>query len=320
MIIPSEKHGYALALVWALTALVGLSEAVFFLPPQNEPIEHIVRIEEGDTLSDIALRLEQENVIKSAVAFEMLAKFYGGETTADAGDYLFDSTETTSEVLRRIVSGDYRLARKRVVVYEGMTIKQMSDEFQKYFALFDAREFAVLSEGEEGYLFPDTYFFLPTVSAFEIYTAMRENFDTKIATVESQISGSGKSLNEILTMASIIEKEASNPKDRRLISGVLWTRIEKGMKLQVDAVFPYIIGKNTFQLSYDDLAVDSPYNTYKYKGLPPGPIGSPGLDAIKAALEPEKTKYLYYLADIRGTTHYAATFAAHEKNINRYLR
>ncbi len=320
MILPSQKHGYVLALIWSITALVGLCEAVFFLPPHSSAHEQIVQIEEGDTLSDIALKLERQDVVKSAIAFEVLTRLYGGETHANAGYYVFDSTETTSEVVQRVISGDYRLARKRVVVYEGETIKQMSKQFQELFPLFDSREFTALSEGEEGQLFPDTYFFFSTASAFDMYKAMRENFDAKIEPLQSEIDASGKSLNQILTMASILEKEAGSNQDKRIISGVLWKRIDRGMKLQVDAVFPYILGKNTFQLSYDDLAIDSPYNTYKYAGLPPGPIGNPGLDAIKAALEPASTKYLYYLADLSGATHYATTFAQHQRNIDIYLR
>lgn len=315
-----EIHGYILALIWSLTALVGLCEGVFFTPPQSIPTERIIRIEDGETLSEIALKLEKDNVIKSAIAFELLARFYGGETSADAGDYLFDATETTSEVVRRIISGDYRLTPLRILVYEGTTIKEMAAQFQTRFPFFDKNEFFALSEGEEGYLFPDTYFFLPTTDAFQIYKAMRANFDEKILPLEDKIEASGKTLNEIVTMASLIEKEASNKRDRRLISGVLWSRIEKGMRLQVDAVFPYILGKNTFQVTYDDLAVDSPYNTYKYAGLPPGPIGNPGLDSILAALLPQETKYLYYLADLRGTTHFAKTFGEHKRNIDRYLR
>ena len=321
--MPSKKgiHAYVLALTWGITALTALSLAVFYVPPSHAPNPRIVYIKEGETISQVAFELEQENVVKSAFAFEMLAKFYGQETqVADPGYYLFDSTENTSEVVERILSGDYRLTPKKVLIYEGSTNEEIADTLQGKLVFFNKNDFLSLSEGEEGYLFPDTYYFVPTATAFEVYRAMRVNFEKNVEALEPAIQESGKTLNEIITMASLIQKEAWKSKDRRLISGVLWSRIDKGMKLQVDAVFPYIIGKNTFQLTYDDLTVDSPYNTYKYKGLPPGPIANPGLDAIEAALHPEKTKYVYYLADMRGTTHYAITYGEHERNIDRYLR
>jgi UPF0755 protein len=121
-------------------------------------------------------------------------------------------------------------------------------------------------------------------------------------------------------MASILEAEARTTETRKIISGILWKRMEIGMPLQVDAPFQYIIGKNTFQLTTNDLKFDSPYNTYKYKGLPPGPIGNPGLDAISATVNPIKTNYLYYLSDVRGNMHYAKTFAEHVINKEKYLK
>ena len=120
-------------------------------------------------------------------------------------------------------------------------------------------------------------------------------------------------------MASIIEKEVITHEDMKTVSGVLWKRIAIGMPLQVDAVFPYIMGKNTFELTREDLQFDSPYNTYKYKGLPPGPINNPGLDSILAAATPAKTKYVYFLSDKDGNFHYAVSYAQHLANKKKYL-
>ena len=121
-------------------------------------------------------------------------------------------------------------------------------------------------------------------------------------------------------MASIIEKEAHTSDDRRVISGILWERLKIGMPLQVDATFLYINGKNTYDLSVDDLAIDSPYNTYKYAGLPIGPIGNPGLDSLEAALAPMTSPYLYYLSDKSGKTYYARTFNEHKRNREKYMQ
>jgi len=120
-------------------------------------------------------------------------------------------------------------------------------------------------------------------------------------------------------MASILEGEALTTSDRKLVAGVLWRRLEIGMPLQVDATFSYVNGKTTFELTLDDLKIDSPYNTYKYKGLPPTPINNPGLNSINAALYPTKTKYLYFLSGNDGKMHYARTFEEHKRNRQLYL-
>ena len=120
-------------------------------------------------------------------------------------------------------------------------------------------------------------------------------------------------------MASLLEREVPLTYDRRVVAGILWKRIRLGMPLQVDAVFPYIIGKNSFNLTKSDLATDSPYNTYLYKGLPAGPIANPGLDAILAAVTPLPTSYLYYLSDKYGNLHYSATYEQHLANKHKYL-
>lgn len=133
------------------------------------------------------------------------------------------------------------------------------------------------------------------------------------------VEKSGRTLNEIITMASLIEEEANTKESRRIISGILWQRIKQGMRLQVDAVFPYIMNKFSLQLTKEDLMDDSPYNTYRYAGLPPGPISNPGWDSIYAAIYPAKTSYLYYLSDREGNMYYAKTFEEHKANKAKYL-
>lgn len=121
-------------------------------------------------------------------------------------------------------------------------------------------------------------------------------------------------------MASLLEEEARTTETRKMVSGILWKRLSAGMPLQVDAVFPYIIGKNTFEITLKDLEFDSPYNTYKYKGLPPGPISNPGKDSILAAIYPTKSDYWFYLSDKNGLMHYAITFDEHKINKAKYLK
>jgi len=172
---------------------------------------------------------------------------------------------------------------------------------------------------KEGYLFPDTYIFPAGATEEDVIKEMEENFAKRILPLQTQIRDFKRPLKDVLIMASLVEGEVRTTETRRQVSGILWKRLQLGMPLQVDAVFPYIIGKNTFEVTTDDLKIDSPYNTYLYVGLPPGPINNPGLDAITAAITPTPSNFLYYLTDLAGQIHYAATHAEHLINRAKYL-
>jgi len=171
----------------------------------------------------------------------------------------------------------------------------------------------------EGFLFPDTYLFLPNAKPSDVLAVFEENFNVKIKSIDDAIRAFKKPLKDIVIMASILEAEARTTETRRIIAGILWKRLSIGMPLQVDAPFQYIIGKNTFQLTTGDLKFDSPYNTYLYKGLPPGAIGNPGLDAILATTYPQGNDYLYFLTTDDGVAIYGRNFEEHKANKARYL-
>jgi UPF0755 protein len=152
-----------------------------------------------------------------------------------------------------------------------------------------------------------------------ILSVFSNSFHTHVSKIQSQITAFGKPVPEVLTMASLLEKEAADTQSRRTIAGILWKRIQSGMPLQVDAVFPYILGKNSYELTREDLKVDSPYNTYKYTGLPVGPIANPSLDSILAAVTPIKTNYVFYLSDRQGNFHFATTYEQHLANKKKYV-
>ena len=147
---------------------------------------------------------------------------------------------------------------------------------------------------------------------------MQNNFLVNIDSIPGLATTTYK-LGDIIIMASILEAEARTTESRKIIAGILWKRLKLGMPLQVDSTFSYINGKNTYELTLDDLQIDSPYNTYKYASLPPGPIGNPGVDAINSALNPTVTKYLYFLSSKSGKMYYATTFEQHIKNKELYL-
>lgn len=288
-------------------------------PPSAFPIQELVVVEEGATLSAIAQSLRAQQVIRSPLAFELSMRILGHARDAKAGDYIFKEPVGVWGVARRISTGAFGLEPIRIRIGEGATTREMAEQLSRALPRFDADAFLLAARPQEGYLFPDTYFFLPNAREEAVLETLRQNFDAHIAEMQSSIDASGRSLEELVIMASIIEREARIPADRRMISGVLWNRIERGMPLQVDVTFLYTVGKNTFQLTLADLRTDHPYNTYVNKGLPPGPIGSPSLDSLVAAAEPTKNPYLFYLADMSGTTHFSKTYEEHLRKKRLYL-
>jgi UPF0755 protein len=209
----------------------------------------------------------------------------------------------------------------RITIPEGATTDRMAKIYGDRLERFDPDAFlAQTKPAMEGYLFPDTYFFLPNATENLVIRTMRQNFDDKIAALAPLFASSTRSKEDIIIMASILEKEGNGRNDDRFhIAGILWNRIDKGMPLQVDAVFLYTIGRSTFSLTKEDLASDSPYNTYKVKGLPPTPIGSPSLASIEAALTPIPSKNLFYLADRAGHTYYSRTYTEHKRKKALYI-
>jgi UPF0755 protein len=285
------------------------------LAPKDFPVGRIVTIEEGSTVHDITKLFEEKKIITSPLIFKMIIRLTEKETAVQAGDYFFEDEANAFAIAHRITHGEYGLEPVKVTIPEGSTTLDIAALFPpEEFPKFDPSEFLELTQEKEGYLFPDTYFFLPNVQAPQVIGELSDTFNVRIAELEDMIASSTRAFEDIIIMASIIEKEAWKEEDRRLISGVLWNRIDIGMPLQVDATFLYINGRNTYELTLDDLAIDSPYNTYKYKGLPKGPICNPSLSSIKAALDPEESAYLFYLADRYGNTYYSLDFEDHKRN------
>ncbi|NOY35899.1 MAG: endolytic transglycosylase MltG [bacterium] len=288
-----------------------LSARALFSAPDNFPANSLVSVKEGSALSQIGSRLEADNIIKSDTSFVVFVKMFGLERAIKSGDYFFEKPNSLFRVIRRLVAADFEIKPMKVTVPEGATLSDIADIFAAAgFENFDKEEFLAITAGKEGRLFPDTYFFLPTATARQVAEAMKRNFKKRVGDIE----------NNVLVMASLIEKEIAHRGDRRIVSGILWKRISVGMPLQVDAVFPYIKGKNNGRVTFSDLKIKSPYNTYLNKGLPPAPIANPGLDAIDAARHPEKSPYWFYLSGRDGVTHFSKTFEEHKRNRAKYLR
>ncbi len=293
----------------------------FIAPPRNFPKNY--NLESGENLSSVSTSLQEKNLIKSPFWFKTFVYIFTfSKGTVLSGVYSFPKPESVITLSWRITNGDFNTLPTKVTIPEGLSSKQIAEILAKKLQNFNEEKFInIVNKNDlEGYLFPDTYYFLPNVTEAEIVTRMNQNYKKQILKLSEEIKSFGKSEFDVIKMASILEEEARLMDTRRTVAGILWKRISIGMALQVDSSFTYILGKSSKELTVDDLKIDSPYNSYTHLGLPPTPISNPGLASIQAAITPIKTKYLYFLTDKEGNMHYAVTLDEHLANISKYLR
>jgi len=296
-----------------------------------ENIEFLAQKGQGD--DEIAIDLEKLGIIKSNYFFRLYVIVSGNHSKLQAGNYSLSSTMTVSEIVRKFVSGD--IIKQKLTILEGWDIKDIekyfveekissAEDFKEAIKKDYSNEFDFLKEKPrdvdlEGYLFPDTYSVSVGEEAEDIVRLMLSNFDKKLNTgLKEQIVSQKKTVFEVITMASIIEKEVRTMDDKKMVSGIFWKRIDAGMALQSCATVNYVTGKNDPGTTIKDTQIDSPYNTYKYSGLPKGPISNPGLDSILAAIYPTESKYWYYLTASNGKTIFSKTYAEHSVAQDRY--
>jgi UPF0755 protein len=312
-------HNSILKKIYITLCLCAVLWVVLTSTPFGFHPDTIISIEKGDTVKIVAQKLREKNIIQSEIFFTNLVIFYDLDSKLVAGDYSFKTPPLTIfDSINRISTGDYQIEVKRVTIIEGLTVVEMSKIFATQFYNISEADFVSKALPYEGYLFPDTYYFSEDVSSEEVIAKMRTTFDEKIAQ-EKDILSSVRSLKDIVTMASIIEKEASADSMQE-VSNILWHRISLNMPLQVDASFVYERDKHTFELTLEDLATDSPYNTYVRYGLTPTPISNPGIQALRAAAFPEKTKNIYFLTGDDGQMYYAQTLKQHDANKEKYFK
>ena len=293
--------------------------------PQSNPYERVeINIPKGVTLSQIGNILKEESIISNKRTFTMAVKSLGHEKNIPAGRYVLHNALNNRAIINQLVYGVPSL--KSITVLEGWTIYQIANELEKKLKISkktflrlcnDQRVIKLFDlEGNslEGYLFPDTYTFAEEVDPYLVLTRMVNEFINNITkSMEVQAQEMNMSLLEVITLASIIEGEAIYDSERAIISAVYHNRLKKGMKLQADPTIQYIIDDGPRRLLNDDLKIESKYNTYLYKGLPPGPINNPGKESIIAALYPGVNEYLYFVA--RGDGYH--TFSTNEKDHNK---
>lgn len=322
-----------------------------FLPKNAASLEtKIFSVEKGEGTKEIAMNLEKEGLIKSAPLFRVYTLTWGLSDKLQAGEYLLSSSMAVPEIAGKMAKGE--VLKENFTIIEGWNLRDIAWNFENkgmFMAeeLFELVGFPLINFSEpnnmplpkdfsqsfdflkdkpknvslEGYLFPDTYEIQRGAGLEDVVRKILKNFDKKLAPdLREEIKKQNKTIFEVITMASLLEKEVKTLEDKKLVSGILWKRLKTGMPLQVDATLSYITGKKTTKISIEETKIDSPYNTYKHQGLPLGPICNPGLESILAALDPQNSDYWYYLSTPEGQTIFSKTLKEHNIASDKYLK
>ena len=302
---------------------------VFYWTPADGSYPVEVRVEQGDSLATVVRKLRDQRLIANGFLFSLWARLNGLEKKIHQGLYRFETRVPPREILDRLVTG--RGIFQTITIPEGLTIKEIAellDKMQianKYKFIEEAANPTLLAtlglseKGLEGYLFPSTYHFTPATSEKDIISAMVEQFrKISMPLLNQRDDTSSLSSHEILTLASIIEKETGVDSERPLVSAVFHNRLKRLMPLQSDPTVIYGIKEFNGNLTRKNLQDSSPYNTYRITALPPGPICNPGLSSIRAALQPAQVPYLYFVSKNDGTHLFSATIEAHNQAVKLY--
>lgn len=283
----------------------------------------VFTIETGESMDQITRSLASEDLIRNRVVFYMVVKQLGIEKQIQAGDFRLSQSMDVYEIARALTHGTQD---KWVTIIEGLRKEEIAEALAKKFGI---SEVEFVKAAPEGYLFPDTYSAPSQASADTLITLLTNTFNQKYqAEVAPKTAHLNMTKEQIVTMASLVEREARTEEDRRMVASILLKRIANDWPLQLDATVQYAIGYQPVEktwwkrdLTVDDLKVNSPYNTYLNKGLPPGPICNPSISSLLAVANADpETPYWYYLSEPGGTTHFAKTLEEHDANIQKYLR
>jgi len=341
-----NKYFLLIILILALLGAFCWREIYYPKEPGSDKTQVFV-IEKGEGLRSISSNLKKYGLIKSKILFELYALLGNSVRNLQAGVYNLSPSMNIPQILTKFTSGD--TIKEKITILEGWSLKEIGKYFKEkgiikqekeFFEIVGApgkvgtqsqlveklsEEFDFLKEKPknvslEGYLFPDTYEIEPKEDLQKIVRKMLKNFDQKITEdLKKEIASQGKTLFQVLTMASLLEKEVKSYEDRQIVAGILWKRLRSGWPLQVDATLTYLTGRDSLELTKKDKEIDSPYNTYKYYGLPLGPICNPGLESIKAAVYYKESPYWFYLTTPEGRTIFSKTLKEHNYNRFKYL-
>ena len=331
-----------LNLFQSITILTGVFLLALFLifffevyvpvnPNSSETIAYTAQKGAGD--EEISKELEDLGIIRSAYFFRAYTLLSLRHLMLKAGRYNLSPKMSSYQIVKKMAEGD--VIKNKLVILEGWDADDIGEYLESkglcpkdYFANllkkdysdnFDFLKDKPKDAGLEGYIFPDTYEVSEGETCEDVLAMMLGNFGKKLpAELRQEIANQNNSMFNITTMASILEKEVRTLDDKKIVSGILWKRLSVDMPLQIDATINYVTGKSDPAVAIKDTKIDSPYNTYKYRGLPKGPISNPGKESILAAIYPTATKYWFYLSD--GRTIFSETFEQHVATKSRYLK
>lgn len=285
-------------------------------PPGGPDRFRTVVVPQGETTWQIGRRLAEARVVRSARAVVVASKLRRVDGRLRSGEYALSPAQSAWQIVGILARGEAIL--HRLTIPEGYTVTQIADALAEA-ELADRGRFLDLALRSEGYLFPDTYLLPRGLGEEALIARFLGRFDAVIgADLREAARARGMSLHQLVTVASMIEREARVPVERAVIAGVIYNRLRLGMRLEIDATVLYALGRHKAELSFADLAVDSPYNTYRNHGLPPGPIANPGLAAVAAAAAPAETPFLYYVLRPDGSHHFSRTLSEHQDAVRRY--
>ncbi len=287
------------------------------LAPGNFTAQSVL-IEKGNSAREISEQLAEKDIVKSGdmLYAVLVAKF--DPSNIKAGNFYFEQPLSVFEVAEKITTEIPQEEQITITFPEGFSAYQLTDFIPSEISANN--DFDLDIPNVEGYLFPDTYLVPVTFGETEVIDLLQNTFKQKVAPLRSAIEKSPYTLEEVIILASIIEREANDKESMGMVAGVLENRLEIGMALQVDASIAYGLQKSGVDLTRDDIETDGPYNTYTRPGLPPTPIANPGLQAINAVLNPIPNDYFYYITGNDGNFYYAETLDQHNINIQKYLR
>lgn len=285
----------------------------------NDKGSKIFVVQKGAGLKEIANKLENEGLIKNRIVFFLYTRLRKFEEKIQAGSFRLSPSMNVEEIAQSLTHGTLDIW---VTIPEGKRGAEIADILKEKMPTYDS-SWEISFTTNDGYLFPDTYLIPKDADIEIIINQMRGNFEQKYATLDTSKTKLNK--NSIVTLASLVEREAKFPQDRPLVASVLINRINLGMKLDIDATVQYALGYSREEnnwwkknLTFDDLKIKSPYNTYLNAGLPPTPIANPGIEALKAVVNPTDTNYLYYISDKTGHLHFAKNLQEQNANIEKY--
>ncbi len=315
----------------------------FLLSPAKDAQEIVFEVPSGSSVDTIAKFLEAQHIITSRFFFKAYVKMTGAQSSLQAGQYLLKPNMSFRSVVATLSNA--KASEVQITIPEGFILNEIGELISinlpqingetwtsvtrnpKALSFEGATLLSGIPAGQsmEGYLFPDTYRFrkeadATTIVQTMVLTLMRRLSENEIVVPSHLVMENGMTLHEVLTLASIVEREVRSPEDMAHVAGIFFTRLKIGMALQADATVNYVTRKNDPGVSLEDTQIDSPYNTYKYLGLPPGPISNPGMNAIRAVLHPIDSDDLYYLTSEEGEVIYAKTFNEHVQNKYKYLK